>query len=50
MAAQTGHNVALVDVSEDLLKKTQANIQKSLQRVAKKKFADKPEVIILVSL
>ncbi|XP_013389286.1 hydroxyacyl-coenzyme A dehydrogenase, mitochondrial [Lingula anatina] len=33
----------MVDVSEEVLKKSQANIEKSLMRVAKKKFADKPE-------
>lgn len=40
VAAQTGHNVTLVDLSEDVLNKSHANIQKSLSRVAKKKFAD----------
>lgn len=40
VAAQTGHTVTLVDLSEDVLNKSHANIQKSLSRVAKKKFAD----------
>jgi len=40
VAAQTGHNVTLVDLSNDVLNKSHANIQKSLSRVAKKKFAD----------
>lgn len=40
VAAVTGHNVTLVDQSEDLLKKSTNSIQKSLSRVAKKKFAD----------
>jgi len=40
VAAQTGHNVTIVEVSDDILKKATANIQKSLTRVAKKKFAD----------
>jgi len=31
-------------MNEEILKKSSANIQKSLQRVAKKKFADSPEV------
>ncbi|XP_017270976.1 hydroxyacyl-coenzyme A dehydrogenase, mitochondrial [Kryptolebias marmoratus] len=43
VAASTGHTVTLVDVSEDVLKKTVKGIEGSLQRVAKKKFADKPE-------
>lgn len=43
VAAQTGHQVTMVDISEELLNKSKSNIQKSLQRVAKKKFADKPE-------
>ena len=44
VAAQTGHKVTLVDISEDILKKSEANISKSLQRVAKKKHADNKEV------
>lgn len=43
VAAQTGHNCAIVDVSPDVLKGSQDYIQKSLQRVVKKKYADKPE-------
>jgi len=39
VAAQTGHKVTLVDISDDVLTKSHANIQKSLTRVAKKKFA-----------
>jgi len=35
--------VNLVDMNADILKKSGASIQKSLERVAKKKFADKPE-------
>lgn len=38
VAAQTNHNVVLVDVSDDLLKKSVANIDTSLKRIAKKKF------------
>ncbi|GAB6033438.1 hypothetical protein CHUAL_013324 [Chamberlinius hualienensis] len=42
VAAQTGHNVILVDVSDDLLKKSSDSIKASISRVAKKKFdADK---------
>lgn len=40
VAAATGHNVVMVDQSEDILNKSKAAIQKSLGRVAKKKFAD----------
>ncbi|XP_036430848.1 hydroxyacyl-coenzyme A dehydrogenase, mitochondrial [Colossoma macropomum] len=43
VAAVTGHSVVLVDTSEDILKNSAKNIQGSLKRVAKKKFADKPE-------
>lgn len=43
VAASTGHNVTMVDMSEDILKKSRANIEKSLQRVAKKKFAENPK-------
>jgi len=38
VAAQTGHNVTLVDVSDDLLKKSIDSIKTSVARVAKKKF------------
>merc|ERR1711893_44742 len=40
VAAQTGHNVTMVDVSSDVLEKSQANIHKSLARVAKKQYKD----------
>ncbi|GBM38036.1 Hydroxyacyl-coenzyme A dehydrogenase, mitochondrial [Araneus ventricosus] len=40
VAAQTGHNVTLVDVSDPILKKASSRIEKSLERVAKKKFHD----------
>ncbi|KAJ9597989.1 hypothetical protein L9F63_026906 [Diploptera punctata] len=42
VAAQTGHQVTIVEVNEDALKKAQAGIQTSLQRVAKKLYKDKP--------
>lgn len=42
VAAQTGHQVTLVEVNEDLLKKAQASINNNLSRVAKKLFKDKP--------
>lgn len=44
VAATTGHSVVLVDTSEDILKKSIKGIETSLKRVAKKKFAEKPEV------
>ena len=47
VAAQTGHAVTMVDMSDDILQKSQARIEQSLARVAKKKFADKPEVKFL---
>ncbi|KAG1956290.1 hydroxyacyl-coenzyme A dehydrogenase, mitochondrial [Pimephales promelas] len=43
VAASTGHSVVLVDTSEDILKKSAKSIEASLKRVAKKKFAEKPE-------
>ncbi|XP_043926997.1 hydroxyacyl-coenzyme A dehydrogenase, mitochondrial [Protopterus annectens] len=42
-AAATGHSVVLVDQTEDILAKSVKGIEDSLKRVAKKKFADKPE-------
>lgn len=42
MAAQTGHNVTLVEVNADLLKKAEASIGTSLARVAKKLYKDNP--------
>ncbi|KFM71838.1 Hydroxyacyl-coenzyme A dehydrogenase, mitochondrial, partial [Stegodyphus mimosarum] len=43
VAAQTGHNVILVDVSEPVLEKATESIKKSLQRVAKKTYAENPQ-------
>lgn len=40
VAAQTGHEVILVDVSNEILKKSENNMKKSLERVARKKFSD----------
>ncbi|XP_072392338.1 probable 3-hydroxyacyl-CoA dehydrogenase B0272.3 [Diabrotica undecimpunctata] len=42
VAAQSGQNVTLVDVSSDVLKKSESNIQNSLGRVAKKLHKDDP--------
>ena len=44
VAAQTGHSVWLVDVSQQLLDKAKAAISSSVQRVAKKTFAKDPKV------
>jgi len=44
VAAQTHHQVVLVDVSEDILSKARARIETSLVRVAKKSFAEDPKV------
>ncbi|ESN98124.1 hypothetical protein HELRODRAFT_185875 [Helobdella robusta] len=43
VAAQTGHNVTLVDVSEDVLKNSKSKIETSLARVVKKLFGDNKE-------
>jgi len=43
VAAQTGHNVTMVDMSDDILAKSTAHIQKSLSRVAKKQYKDDAE-------
>lgn len=43
VAAQTGHNVILVDVSQEVLGKSQTNIRQSLERVAKKQFTANPQ-------
>lgn len=43
VSAATGHQVTICDVSDDVLAKSKAIIEKSLQRVVTKKFADKPE-------
>ncbi|ELU06583.1 hypothetical protein CAPTEDRAFT_137685 [Capitella teleta] len=43
IAAQTGHDVTMVDMSEDILAKSKAYIEQSLSRVARKKYKDDPE-------
>ncbi|XP_022193561.2 hydroxyacyl-coenzyme A dehydrogenase, mitochondrial [Nilaparvata lugens] len=40
VAAQSGHNVTLVDLNEQVLQKSKGSIEKSLQRVAKKMYKD----------
>uniref|UniRef100_A0A182N3R1 3-hydroxyacyl-CoA dehydrogenase n=1 Tax=Anopheles dirus TaxID=7168 RepID=A0A182N3R1_9DIPT len=42
VAAATGHNVTLVEMSDALVGKAIGGIRKSLERVAKKKFQDDP--------
>lgn len=43
VAAQTGHKVTLVDVSQQVLDQSNARITESIQRVAKKQFKEDPE-------
>lgn len=43
VAAQAGQNVTLVDVSPDVLAKSQKSIGNNLGRVAKKLFKDEPQ-------
>lgn len=45
VAAQTGHQVTLVEVNADLLKKAEGSIANNVSRVAKKLYKDKPEQI-----
>lgn len=45
VAAQTGHQVTLVEVNADLLKKAESNITNNVSRVAKKIYKDKPDQI-----
>jgi len=40
VAAQTGHKVTLVDISQQVLDKSNARISESIKRVAKKQFKD----------
>ncbi|CAH1795457.1 unnamed protein product [Owenia fusiformis] len=42
VAAQSGHNVTMCDVSDDIVQKGLARIQDSLKRVVKKKYKDDP--------
>ncbi|XP_070614021.1 hydroxyacyl-coenzyme A dehydrogenase, mitochondrial [Erythrolamprus reginae] len=43
VAAATGHTVVLVDQSDKILNNSKKQIEDSLKKVSKKKFADKPE-------
>ena len=49
VAAQTGHKVTLVDISQDVLDKSAARIGESIKRVAKKQFKE-DQVNILTCL
>ena len=42
VGASTGHKVTLVDVSQDVLDKSNTRIGESIKRVAKKKFKEDP--------
>ncbi len=44
VAAQTNHQVTLVDVSDEILGKAENRIKTSLARVAKKKFPEDAKV------
>lgn len=46
MTASAGINVTLVDMNDEILSKSSASIKKSLDRVAKKKFSDNPQVFM----
>jgi len=43
VAAQTGHNVTMVDINDKALEKAQNRIQNSIQRVGKKRYPDDAE-------
>ncbi|KAL7982046.1 hypothetical protein Chor_001103 [Crotalus horridus] len=45
VAAATGHTVVLVDQSDEILNKSKKQIEDSLKKLSKKKFADKPEAL-----
>ncbi|KAJ8933831.1 hypothetical protein NQ314_013753 [Rhamnusium bicolor] len=45
VAAQTGHNVTLVEVNADILKKAESSIANSLGRVAKKLYKDDAKAV-----
>ena len=50
VAAQTGHQVTLVDVANDLLQKSKKSIETSVLRVAKKKFTNDSQVLFFIIL
>lgn len=42
VSAQTGHNVTVVELNQDVLDKTRRSIESSVQRVAKKVYKERP--------
>lgn len=42
VSAQTGHNVTIVELNQDVLDKTRRSIENSVQRVAKKVYKERP--------
>ena len=49
MAAQNSVHATLVDVSDEILMNAKSRIETSLKRVAKKQFAEKPQVCSAVA-
>lgn len=43
VSAQSGHNVTIVELNQEVLDKTQKSIQQSIQRVAKKVYKENPQ-------
>lgn len=43
VSAQTGHNVTLVELNQDILNQAQKRIEQSVQRVAKKVYKENPQ-------
>lgn len=43
VSAQTGHNVTIVELDQDVLNNTRKRIEQSVQRVAKKVYKDTPQ-------
>jgi len=43
ISAQSGNNVTIVELNQEVLEKTHKSIQQSLQRVAKKVYKEKPQ-------
>ena len=50
VAATAGQLVTIIDVDDEILEKSQGIIQKSMERVVKKKFADNPGVCCFYDL
>lgn len=43
VSAQTGHNVTLVELNQDILNQAQKRIEQSIQRIAKKVYKENPQ-------